>query len=172
MNKLSLLLTACIAILISCSKSDDKTTPPPSGGGGTDTAAGSTVDIRGIIRTSQTWRKDFIFRLRGYVYVTDGATITIEPGTKIISNKDSAGVLVIYRDATLIANGTVSDPIVFTSGETTPTPGDLGGVILVGQAKVNGNHSVLEGGVDPAYSAFGGTDNTHSSGILKYVRIE
>jgi hypothetical protein len=40
------------------------------GGGGTDTAVGSTVDIRGIIRTSQTWRKDFIFRLRGYVYVT------------------------------------------------------------------------------------------------------
>jgi hypothetical protein len=50
---------------------------------------------------SQTWRKDFIFRLRGYVYVTDGATLTIEAGTKIVSNKDSAGVLVIYKDAQL-----------------------------------------------------------------------
>jgi hypothetical protein len=37
---------------------------------------------------------------------------------------------------------------------------------------VNGNHSVLEGGVDPAYSSFGGTNDAHSSGTLKYVRIE
>ena len=173
MNKLSLLLTACIAILISCSKSDDKTTPPPSGGGGgNDTAVGSTVDIRGIIRTSQTWKKDFVWRLRGYVYVTDGATITIEPGTKIVSNKDSAGVLVIYKDAKIIADGTSSSPIVFTSAESSPAPGDLGGVILVGQAKGNNNHSVIEGGVDPAFSSFGGTDDTHNSGTLRYVRIE
>jgi hypothetical protein len=116
--------------------------------------------------------KDFIFRLRGYVYVTDGATITIEPGTKIVSNKDSAGVLVIYRDAKIIADGTSSAPIVFTSNESSPAPGDLGGVILVGQAKVNGNHSVIEGGVDPAFSSFGGTDDTHNSGTLRYVRIE
>jgi len=173
MNKLSLLLTACIAILISCSKSDDKTTPHPSGsGGGNDTAVGSTVDIRGIIRTSQTWRKDFTFRLRGYVYVTDGATLTIEPGTKIVSNKDSAGVLVIYKDAKIIADGTSSSPIVFTSNESSPAPGDLGGVILAGQAKGNNNHSVMEGGIDPQFAAFGGTDDTHSSGTLRYVRIE
>ncbi len=106
------------------------------------------------------------------MYVTDGAKITIEAGTKIISNKDSAGVLVIYRDATIDAEGTAAAPIVFTSGETTPNPGDLGGVILVGQAKGNANHAVLEGGVDAALSAFGGTNDAHSSGTLKYVRIE
>ena len=130
------------------------------------------MDVRGIIRTSQTWRKDFIFRLRGYVYVTDGATITIEPGTKIVSNKDSAGVLVIYKDAKIIADGTAANPIVFTSNESSPAPGDLGGVILVGQAKGNNNHSVMEGGIDPQFAAFGGTDDTHSSGTLRYVRIE
>jgi len=172
MNKLSLLLSAFIVLLISCSKSDNQTTPPPGGGGGPDTAVGSTVDVRGIIRTNQTWRKDFVFRLRGYVYVTDGATITIEPGTKIVSNKDSAGVLVIYKDAKIIADGTSSSPIVFTSNESSPAPGDLGGVILVGQAKGNNNHSVIEGGVDPAYAAFGGTDDASNSGVLRYVRIE
>src|SRR4051812_32472900 len=173
MNKLSLLLTVFIVFVISCSKSDDQTTPPLNGGGGgTDTAVGSTIDIRGIIRTSQTWRKDFVFRLRGYIYVTDGATLTIEAGTKIVSNKDSAGVLVIYKDAKIIADGTSSAPIVFTSNESTPAPGDLGGVILAGQAKGNNNHSVMEGGIDPAFASFGGTDDTHSSGTLRYVRIE
>ena len=173
MNKLSLLLTAFIVIVMSCSKSDDQTTPPPGGGGGgNDTAVGSTIDIRGVLRTSQTWRKDFIFRLRGYVYVTDGATLTIEAGTKIVSNKDSAGVLVIYKDAQIIADGTSSAPIVFTSNESSPAPGDLGGVIIAGQAKGNNNHSVMEGGIDPAYASFGGTNDAHSSGTLRYVRIE
>jgi hypothetical protein len=171
MNKLfTAFIVSGILIASSCSKSDSGTTPPPVITPPVDST--SQIDIRGIITTSQTWKKSHTYRLRGYIYVTDGAVLTIEAGTKIISNKDSAGVLVIYRDATIIANGTASSPIVFTSAETTPNPGDLGGVILVGQAKVNGNHSVLEGGVDPAYSAFGGTNDAHSSGSLKYVRIE
>ncbi len=158
---------------VSCKKSDDQPdpTPPPVDTVPTaDTA--KDVFIRGTIKTSQTWVSTKTYHLRGYVYVTDGAALTIEPGTKIVSNKDSAGVLVIYRDATINATGTADKPIVFTSNETTPAPGDLGGVILVGQAKGNGNHSVIEGGVDPAFSAFGGTNDAHSSGTLKYVRIE
>ncbi len=158
------------ATTTSCKKSDNQTVPPvdTTGTGGKDT---STM-IRGVIRTNQTWTKDKVYHLRGYVYVTDGATLTIQAGTKIVSNKDSAGVLVIYRDAAIDAEGTATEPIVFTSGERIPAPGDLGGVVLVGQAKGNGNHSVLEGGVDPAFSAFGGTNDAHSSGTLKYVRIE
>ena len=170
MKKISLAaLMGIILAASSCSKSDNSPTPPPPPPPVDSTGQ---VDIRGVIKVSQTWTKGHVYRLRGYVYVTDGAQITIEAGTKIISNKDSAGVLVIYRDATIVANGTVSSPIVFTSGEATPNPGDLGGVILVGQAKGNLNHSVLEGGVDPAFSAFGGTNDAHSSGSLKYVRIE
>ena len=172
MNKLlSAIILGGIFVAASCSKSDNSPTPPPPPPP-PPVDSTSTVDVRGIIKTDQTWHKSRKYRLRGYVYVTDGAKITIEAGTTIISNKDSAGVLVIYRDATIIAEGTSSAPIVFTSNETTPNPGDLGGVILVGQARGNANHSVLEGGVDPAFSSFGGTNDTHSSGILKYVRIE
>jgi hypothetical protein len=71
-----------------------------------------------------------------------------------------------------MANGTAAEPVVFTSNEATPSPGDLGGLILVGQAKVNGNHAVIEGGVDPQYSVFGGTNDEDNSGVLNYVRIE
>ena len=171
MNKLSVsILTLAVLIAASCSKSDNQQTPPPPPPPPTDTA--TTINVRGVIKTDQHWVKTKTYVLRGYIYVTDGAKLTIDAGTKIISKKDSAGVLVIYRDATIDATGTASDPIVFTSGETTPNPGDLGGVILVGQAKGNANHAVLEGGVDPAYSSFGGTNDAHSSGTLKYVRIE
>jgi hypothetical protein len=171
MNKRSLLaISLCgLIALSSCKKSDNNT---DTGTGTNPPPAGSTIDIRGIIRTNTTWKKDYKYRLRGYVYVTDGATLTIEPGTQIVSNKDSAGVLVIYRDAQINAVGTAAEPIVFTSAETTKNPGDFGGVILAGQATGNNNHSVMEGGLDPAFSAFGGSNDAHSSGTLKYARIE
>jgi hypothetical protein len=160
-----------VALLgVACSKSDDK--PDPGNGGATGPDNTGTYPIRGIITTDQHWTKDKTYRLRGYVYVTNGATITIDPGTKIVSNRDSAGVLVIYRTAKIQAAGSAAEPIVFTSNETDKKAGDLGGVIIVGQAKGNTNHSVIEGGVDPAFSVFGGTNDADNSGTLKYVRIE
>ena len=158
------------AILLgtACSKSDNN--PNPGGGGGTDTS--KNVAVRGTISADQHWTKDKTYRLRGYVYVTNNATITIDAGTKIVSNKDSAGVLVIYRTAKIQAVGTAAEPIVFTSNETAPKAGDLGGIILVGQARGNTNHSVIEGGVDAAFSVFGGTNDADNSGTMKYVRIE
>jgi hypothetical protein len=171
MKKLSwALIAGIIFATTSCSKSDDQ--PTPGGGGGNPPPPGSTIDVRGTIRVDQTWKKDYIYRIRGYLYVTDGATLIIEPGTKIVSNKDSAGVLVIYRDAKIMADGSSTSPIVFTSAETSPAPGDFGGVVIAGQATGNGNHAVMEGGLDPAYSAFGGTNDAHNSGIIRYVRIE
>jgi hypothetical protein len=167
-----ILLTLSVGTLVffaGCSKSDNNDIPPPDGGGDPDN---KTPDVRGIISSDQTWTKDKTYRLRGYVYVNNNATITIEPGTKIVSNKDSAGVLVIYRGSKIMAEGTAAEPIVFTSNEASPAPGDLGGLILVGQAKGNGNHSVIEGGIDAAFSAFGGSDDADNSGVLKYVRIE
>ncbi|MBO9572873.1 MAG: hypothetical protein J7497_11825 [Chitinophagaceae bacterium] len=152
---------------VACSKSDDTPDPDDNGGG-----QNGGTEIRGTITTDQHWTKDKVYRLRGYVYVTNNATLKIDAGTKIVSNKDSAGVLMIYRGAKIMAEGTASEPIVFTSNESSPQPGDLGGVIIVGQATGNGNHSVVEGGVDAAFSAFGGTNDADNSGVLKYVRIE
>jgi hypothetical protein len=165
---LAIILSGIVVFNSACSKSDN--TPDP---GNPNPPSGSTnVDIRGTITTNTTFTHDKTYRLRGYVYVTSGATLTIEPGTKIVSNKDSAGVLVIYKGAKIAAEGTAAAPIVFTSNEASPAPGDFGGVVLVGQATVNTNHKVVEGGLDVAYNSFGGSHDDDNSGILKYVRIE
>ena len=156
---------------VACKKSDDKPNPP-GGDNGAPVDTATNVNIRGVITADQHWVKTKTYHLRGYVYVSNGATITIDPGTKIVSNRDSAGVLVIYRTAKINATGTAAEPIVFTSAESTPKPGDLGGVIVVGQARGNTNHTFIEGGVDPQFSVFGGTNDADNSGTLKYVRIE
>jgi hypothetical protein len=157
---------------IGCKKSDNKPNPPGNGGNNGNTDTATQIYIRGIITADQHWVKTKTYHLRGYVYVANGATITIDPGTKIVSNRDSAGVLVIYRTGKIMAQGTAAEPIVFTTAESDPKPGDLGGVILVGQARGNTNHNVIEGGVDPQFSVFGGTNDADNSGVLKYVRIE
>lgn len=165
---LSGLVVTTVILTAGCSKSDDNT----GGGGITPPPTGSVIDVRGTISANTSWSKDYVYRLRGYVYVDNGVVLTIAAGTKITSNKDSAGVLLITRGAKINAEGTAALPIVFTSAETTPTPGDFGGLVIAGAAPGNGNHSKLEGGVDSKFELFGGSNPTDNSGVLKYVRIE
>jgi len=127
----------------------------------------------GNITTNTTWTKNNVYLLNGWVYVKDGATLTIEAGTVIRGDKTNKGALIIEKGAKLIANGTVTEPIVFTSNQAagSRTYGDWGGVIICGKAPINvtGGSGTIEGGVG---STYGGTDAADNSGSLQYVRIE
>jgi hypothetical protein len=91
-----------------------------------------------------------------------------------VSDITEKGALIIERGAKLIADGRATDPIVFTSGKSIGqrTPGDWGGIILLGKAPTNRPQDpapTVEGGVG---RKFGGTDANDESGILRFVRIE
>ncbi len=129
--------------------------------------------IQGTISSSRFYAKG-TWILKGYVYVTEGATITFEAGCVIKSDITEKGALIIERGAKLIASGTPANPIVFTSGKAVGSraPGDWGGIILLGKAPTNrplDPAPTIEGGVGRQY---GGTDPLDESGILRYVRIE
>ncbi|MDX1912224.1 MAG: T9SS type A sorting domain-containing protein [Saprospiraceae bacterium] len=141
------------------------------------------IVVSGNITTNTTWTKNNTYLLQGFVYVKNGATLTIEAGTTIKGDKTTKGSLIVTRGAKLIADGTPSEPIVFTSNEANPTYGDWGGIILLGNGPTNaafmGQQGVgqIEGGVDNAEGdgLYGGgtTPNpADNSGILRYVRIE
>ncbi|MEI6556337.1 MAG: T9SS type A sorting domain-containing protein [Paludibacter sp.] len=123
------------------------------------------------ITTNTTWTKNNVYLLNGWVYVTSGATLTIEAGTVIRGDKTNKGALIIEPGGKLIANGTAAEPIVFTSNQPAGNraSGDWGGVVLCGKAKINQGTATIEGGLRTVY---GGTDDTDNSGSLKYVRIE
>lgn len=129
--------------------------------------------ISGTISSSRFYAKGK-YVLKGYVYVTDGATLTFEAGSLIQSDITEKGALIIERGAKLIADGKANNPIIFTSGKAVGqrTPGDWGGIILLGKAPTNrplDPGPTIEGGVGRKY---GGTDPNDESGILRYVRIE
>ena len=131
-----------------------------------------TTTLTGTINTTTTLTADKVWTLKGYVYVTDGAKLIIQPGTTIISDISEKGALCIERGAQIIAEGTATKPIVFTSGRPAGerTPGDWGGIVILGRAKTNRtSEPTIEGGIGRPY---GGTNDLDNSGVLKYVRIE
>ena len=111
------------------------------------------------------------YNLKGFVYVTDGATLTIEPGVIIKGDKETKGTIIVERGGKIMARGTKERPIVFTSAKAPGSrrPGDWGGIILLGSAKNNKGEMTIEGGVR---SSHGGSNDADNSGVLSYVRIE
>ncbi|MFE3869078.1 hypothetical protein ACFX5E_13495 [Flavobacterium sp. LS2P90] len=132
--------------------------------------------LTGIIDCNIILYKKNTYRLVGTVYVTKNAVLTIEPGTVIRGDKETCGTLVVTKGASIIAEGTETDPIVFTSNNNISErkPGDWGGIIILGDAPINkmGGVSYLDFNLDSAISYYGGQDQDSNSGILKYVRIE
>ncbi|MEO5948062.1 MAG: hypothetical protein ABIP79_14690 [Chitinophagaceae bacterium] len=182
MKKLFLYTILISAISFSCRKIevDGGTTviTPPTG------TTENTI-LEGRISENRTLKVGFTYKLRGLVYVTNGAILTIEPGTKIVGEKGKQGGLIITRSCKIIADGTVDKPIVFTSEEASPQRGDWSGLVILGNAPTNSSFNgtagigEIEGGINnsdglglygtPASQAQNPADN---SGILRYVRIE
>ncbi|WP_159778131.1 hypothetical protein [Flavobacterium sp. 9AF] len=132
--------------------------------------------LAGYITENTTLSSRDVYLLQGVVYVTNNATLTIEPGTVIRGDYTTCGTLVITKGAKIMAEGTESFPIVFTTNKDTYSrkPGDWGGIIIMGDAPVNtfGGVGILNFDLDPKYNRFGGENTESSSGVLKYLRIE
>ncbi len=134
------------------------------------------VVIEGDITTNTTLTSDHTYLLRGFVRVQTGATLTIEAGTFIFGENSTQGSLIVKPGGKIMAMGTESHPIVFTSefaktgSSRLPTYGDWGGIILLGNAHINvpGGTAAIEGPAD----SYGGTDDEDNSGVMQYVRIE
>lgn len=156
------------------------------------TAGENTKIVTGHITENTTWTADKIWELAGKIVVEDGVTLTIEPGT-IIKGREGTGTLasalIVAKGGKIMAEGTASQPIVFTSvldnikvGESsgsnldTDDSGLWGGVILLGKAPVSSNTgddiAQIEGiPTSENYGSYGGNDSQDNSGVLKYVSI-
>lgn len=179
----SLLLIAAVAVALpSCKKKEGCTDPTASNYDAdaekdccceyTTTPPVNTITVQGSITSNTTWSNTNRYLLTGFVYVEDGATLTIEPGTIIKADKPTKGSLIIKRGGKIMADGTASQPIVFTSNQAAGSRdrGDWGGIIICGKAPHNQPADpTVEGGPDAYY---GGTDAADNSGVLRYVRIE
>jgi hypothetical protein len=164
-------LVAAAVSLAACSDDNGPIDPGPQPG---------DAVINADITQSRTLFADTTYTLSGYVKVTNGAILTVEPGTRIVGDTSVSGSsLWILRGSRLEANGTAAAPIVFTSQRAAPNrkPGDWGGIIVIGNGIINRNSGgapiLTEGGAaGEAEDYAGGTNNADNSGTLRFVRIE
>ena len=167
-----LLIIMLVLVPAGCRKSDyivDQVVSISDNGAGTGTT---------------TWRKDRDYLLEGLVFVNDGQTLTIEPGTVIRAKTgqgSAASALIVARGGVIIADGTAADPIIFTcenddlnGSVQTEAKGLWGGVIILGAASLNNlygeNH--IEGiPLSEPRATYGGIFDNDYSGIFRYVSI-
>ena len=155
-----------------------------------DLPAGSAETVivtDGDLNGSATWTSDKTYLLDGFVFLEEG-TLTIQAGT-VIKGKavptsgDLASALIITTGGKIMAEGTADNPIIFTAEEDDLEDGtDLavtdrglwGGVILLGNGQLGFNTETaqIEGieSTEPR-AKYGGNDDTHNSGTLKYISI-
>ncbi|MDO8541804.1 MAG: hypothetical protein Q7S40_15315 [Opitutaceae bacterium] len=158
-------------------------------------AFAANINAARTITANTTWTKDNTYLLQGYTFVINNATLTIEPGTVIkgkVSTGADAAALIVTRGAKIMAEGTASAPIIFTS-ELDNLNGNLGasdtglwgGVLVLGHATINSRannqpagspaQDQIEGlsvtGGEIGYATFGGTNDDDNSGVLRYISI-
>lgn len=162
-------------------------------------ANAAEVVVTSDITTSTTWTADNVYNLEAQVYVRNGATLTIEPGTVIASTTGLAGALIVTKEGRIIAPGTKRRPIIFTStsdratwangnpqsGTWREASSEWGNVTIMGDAFMNdhnvptnvstcnaANRGVMEGlTTGTANDQYGGGNDDDDSGVFTYVSI-
>ena len=154
------------------------------------TITDASINAGDIVR----WTADNVYQLSGVVFVEDGAELHIDAGT-VVKAEDgqntNASALVVARGGKIFAEGTATEPIIFTSVQDNISSADLltyedrglwGGIVLLGKATTNNpgdaagdfkeiegvNEIVAEGDTRAEY---GGSDDTDNSGVMRYVSI-
>lgn len=148
--------------------------------------AANLVNVSGDITANTTWSTGNVYVATGVMHVRPGVTLTIQPGVVVRGSTSSVAserfTLIISKGARIIAEGTATQPIVFTSGFApgARNPGDWAGILIVGNAPTNlrnqpnlpdgrGQYEALPSDTAASY---GGNNPTENSGVLKFVRIE
>ena len=173
-------LIAFATVFTACGDDDDDNNTAP--------ATGNRV-ISQNISSNTTWSNGRVIELDGRIYVENGATLTIEPGTVIkaqAGKEAQSSALIVSRGGTLIANGTATEPIIFTSVLDEIQPGEIvspnldasfaglwGGLIMLGNANISADAAEVqvEGIPTTEDALYGGTDDADNSGSVSYVSI-
>ena len=135
-----------------------------------------TVTVSSNITANTTWSVGQTILITTPIFVKNNSVLTIQPGVVIRGQKNTTASLIITKGSQLIANGTPTAPIVFTTDQAVGLRGvgDWGGVILLGKAINNNSGGIgnIEGLPLSADTEHGGTDDNDNSGSMQFVRIE
>ena len=125
------------------------------------------------IRSDLTLRADTLYYMGHQLFVHDGATLTIEPGTLVLASGRHAAIIV-EPGGRIVAEGTREAPVVLTCSSPVGwrESGCWGGLRILGRAPVTRLEGVAPGVLPAERPVYGGSEAETSSGTLRYVRVE
>ena len=166
---------AITILLVGCAADDtaDVIIENPNGGENPNPPVTENTKIGGTLTENLILEADTEYQLTSALIVPEGLTLTINPGVIIRAIAGADVYVAILQGGIIMAEGTSTKPIVFTSGSSTPNAGDWGGLILLGKAPINS----VSGGDATSTSEigglpYGGNVADDNSGIIKYLRVE
>lgn len=147
-------------------------------------------NVSANITANTTWKSGKVYILQSRITVVEGVTLTIEPGVVVKGEAGTganATALLIARGAKIMAMGTETSPIIFTSVADEIMPGEVaspnldptvtglwGGLIVLGKAPISASAAAkqIEGipASDPN-GLYGGDKEDDNSGMIKYISI-
>lgn len=135
-----------------------------------------TDTLQGVITSDITLNENAIYLLRGQVFVSNNAVLTIPAGVTIFVEKSDStfnkGSLIITQGAKIMVNGTEQSPVVFTSSAKDKQAGDWGSIVILGNAPVNTKRLNVPGLENYKEAICGGNNTADNSGSIHYLRIE
>ncbi len=171
-NILTLLSLSLAFAVTSCTveirEDSDAGTPTPNPT--TGAVLSGTGTLAGTLKQNTVVKKGN-YTLEGVVKVPEGISLTIEPGATFTAKTSVGSSLVVLQGGKIYAEGTATEPIVFTSDNK--KPGDWGGLTVYGNAPIkaiNGANKALSEDGNNVY--YGGDNPNDNSGSLKFVRVE
>lgn len=140
---------------------------------GNSTNDPETIFLSGTFTEDLTLDANKTYKLNGSLIMASGTTLTIPACMTIEALSAGSNVYIaIAQGAKIVANGTASCPIVFTSDAANPAAGDWGGLILLGKAPINSVTGSATATSEIAALPYGGNSADDNSGSLNYVRVE
>ncbi|CAA0145909.1 hypothetical protein [Tenacibaculum maritimum] len=128
----------------------------------------SVTPLSGEVSGNVTLTSDKIYNLKGSYIVKDGATLTIEAGTKIIVDSKGTDIYIaVLKGGKININGTANAPVVMASASG--NPGDWGGLTICGKATTTAGVNVT---AEVGGFKYGGTEDTDTSGTINYLVIK
>lgn len=176
-------LVASTLIMSACSDNNDApaaqevTTGVTAAAPGTANYVVENDELKGDFSEDVTLSADTRYKITGEVNFLDGTTLTIPAGTTLYGST-GASYLAINRGAKIIAEGTASQPIIFTSAQDIAgtagknDQGQWGGLTLLGKSANNKGEKTYEAGTQLYGPVNGVADVNDNSGILKYVIVK
>ncbi len=124
--------------------------------------------LNGTITSNRTLKADTKYSLTGSFIVDNGATLTIEAGTKITADKGGTDVYIaVLKGSKIDIQGTEANPVVISSYN--PTAGDWGGLTICGKASTTAG---VDATAEVGGFVYGGTTDNDNSGSIKNLVIK